>query len=49
MENIIIDDQIFEIRKNVKTQTCDIITSELFFEYYDSLETNNELSFFFFI
>ena len=47
MENIIIDDQIFEIRKNVKTQTCDIITSELFFEYYDSLETNNELSFFF--
>ena len=47
MENISIDDQNFEIRKNVKTETCDINTSEVFFEYYDSLETNNELSVFF--
>jgi hypothetical protein len=46
MENINIDDQQFEIRKNVKTQTCDISTSELFFEYYDLINTDNKLSFF---
>lgn len=46
MEHIIIDNQIFEIRKNVKSQTCNIFTSELFFEYYDSEENNNQLTYF---
>ena len=46
MERIIIDSQIFEIRKNVKSQTCNIFTSELFFEYYDSDENNNQLTYF---
>ena len=45
MENIIIDEQIFEIRQNVKSQSCDINTSELYFEYYN-VSNNNELSVF---
>lgn len=36
METIQIEDQIFEIRSNVKSQTSSISTSELFFEYYES-------------
>jgi hypothetical protein len=49
MENINIDQQIFEVRKNVKSQTCDISKSELFFEYYDSnneTDSSNSLSVF---
>jgi hypothetical protein len=46
MERIIIDSQIFEMRKNVKSQTSNIFTSELFFEYYDSDENNNQLTYF---
>jgi len=46
MENINIDNQIFEIRKNVKAQSCNISTSELFFEYHDCNQNNNLLSFF---
>jgi hypothetical protein len=26
----------FELRKNVKTQTCDVWTSQVFYEYYES-------------
>jgi hypothetical protein len=44
MNNITIHDQIFEIRENVKKQTCDINTSELIFEYYDSPNVNDTLS-----
>lgn len=46
MEYIYFDNQIFEIRKNVKSQTCNISTSELFFEYYVSDKNNNELNYF---
>ena len=46
MEYIYFDNQIFEIRKNIKSQTCNISTSELFFEYYDSDENNNQLAYF---
>ena len=49
-KNIKIDNQIFEVRPNVKSQTANISTSELFFEYYDSNEiantNNNSVSFF---
>jgi hypothetical protein len=47
MESITIDNEIFGIQKNVKSQMCDITTSELYFDYYDSSVTNNELSVFF--
>ena len=46
MENIKINNQIFEIKNNVKSQSCNISTSKLFFEYYDSNQSNNLLSFF---
>lgn len=46
MKDITIDNQVFGIRKNVKSQTCNISTSELFFEYHDSDENNNQLAYF---
>jgi len=46
MESINIDEQFFEVRKNVKSQTCNISTSELFFEYHNSISIDNSLSFF---
>jgi len=52
MENITIDHELFEIKTNVKSQMCDITTSQLYFEYYDSgsdsdsSQTNNALSVF---
>jgi hypothetical protein len=46
MERIIIDSQIFEIRKNVKSQTSNIFTSELFFEYDNNTNDTNPLLFF---
>ena len=49
MQHINIDNQIFEIRKNVKSQTCNISTSELIFEYYDSNQNNNNILTFFFL
>lgn len=48
MEVINIDNQIFEIRKNIKSQTCNISTSELFFEYYNHT-VNNESPYYFFL
>ena len=47
MENI--NEDLFDIRKNVKSQTCDIRTSHLFFEYYDSFDITpaSEVSFFY--
>ena len=46
METINIGDQLFEIRKNVKSQTCNISNSELFFEYYESHDESKSLSLF---
>lgn len=45
-QNLKIDNHIFEVRNNVKSQKADISTSELFFEYYDSNLNNDSLSFF---
>jgi hypothetical protein len=51
-KNIKIENQTFEVRHNVKSQSAEISTSELFFEYYDSNATststsnNNSVSFF---
>lgn len=45
MENI--NEYLFDIRKNVKTQMCDIHTSNLFFEYYDSFDITPSVSFFY--
>ena len=47
MENI--NEHLFDIRKNVKSQTCHIHTSNLYFEYYDSFDMTPapEVSFFY--
>jgi hypothetical protein len=45
-KNIKINNQIFEVRNNVKLQSADISTSKLFFEYYDNPLNNDSLSFF---
>ena len=45
-KNIKIENQIFEVRHNVKSQTANISTSELFFEYHESNTNNNSLSYF---
>jgi hypothetical protein len=46
MQHITINNHIFEIRKNVKSQTCNISTSELFFEYDNNNKDSNQLLFF---
>jgi hypothetical protein len=50
MENITFSknncDLVFEIHKNVKTQTCNIFTSEIFYEYYDSIQEDSSISYF---
>lgn len=45
-QNVKISNPLFEVRNNVKSQTVDINTSELFFEYHASNENNNSLSYF---
>jgi hypothetical protein len=45
-KTITIENQIFEVRNNVKSQTADISKSERFFEYYDSEIIHESLSFF---
>ncbi len=45
-QTIKIDNQIFEVRNNVKSQTADISKSERFFEYYDSEMSCESLSFY---
>jgi len=46
-KNIKINNQTFEVRNNVKSHSANISTSELFFEYYDESNANNDsVSFF---
>lgn len=45
-QNLKINNDIFEVRNNVKSQKVEISTSELFFEYHDSNLNNDSLSFF---
>ena len=42
MENIGIENVVFEIRNNVKSQSCNISNSDLFFEYHHHDNTHYE-------
>lgn len=48
MENRVIDQLLFEIRTNIKSQSCNISTSDLFFEYHlDNTEIKHKINMFF--
>jgi hypothetical protein len=45
-QNIKIDNPLFEVRNNVKSQAVDMSTSELFFKYHDLNSNNGDISYF---